>query len=201
MQDIFHLLDLSNKPLHECFKSIAAKRYVHKKPNELVSDFWKEYQNIKNPDFDSARKNMNGQFLELLIQYILCVNNILPFYKQARVAFVPNVTFDILLYTREIGAIVLSIKTSLRERYKQADLEAIALKQVHRRSRTFLLTVSEEYIGINKKIEAGEVTGLEKAINCLSTDLNNLITELKKYTFIESGVIQIVSGRKVKSSI
>lgn len=54
-------------------------------------------------------------FFELLIQYILYQNNLLPFYRQAKVIFVPNVNFDILLYTKEIGPLCLSIKTSLRE--------------------------------------------------------------------------------------
>ena len=106
--------------------------------------------------------------------------------------------FDVLLYTKEIGSIVLSIKTSLRERYKQADLEAIALKQVHRRSKTFLLTLSDEYSSINKKIEKGDVAGLEKAINCRNDDFNLFIEELKKYTFIEAGSVEIVIGNLLK---
>jgi len=36
----------------------------------------------------------------------------------------------------------LTIKTSLRERYKQADLEGLALKQVYRKSKTYLITLS-----------------------------------------------------------
>ena len=56
----------------------------------------------------------------------------------------PNINYDILLYSKVSGPICLSAKTSFRERYKQADLEAMALKNVHRISKSYLLTLSDE---------------------------------------------------------
>ncbi len=198
MSKIFEILKLGDKELHNLFKEIVSKiNYIS--PSQLISDCWTEYEKQSQSKSADSSKNRNGQFLELLVQYILCKNDILPFYKQAKVAFVPNVNFDALLYTKEIGSIVLSIKTSLRERYKQADLEAIALKQVHRRSKTFLLTLSDEYSSINKKIEKGDVAGLEKAINCRNNDFDLFIEELKKYTFIEAGSVEIVVGNLLKN--
>ncbi len=197
MSEIFEILKLGDKELHNLFKEIVNKA-TYTSPSQLISDCWAEYEKQSGKKSSGSSKNKNGQFLELLVQYILCKNDILPFYKQAKVAFVPNVNFDALLYTKEIGSIVLSIKTSLRERYKQADLEAIALKQVHRRSKTFLLTLSDEYLSINKKIEKGDVAGLEKAINCHNSDFDLFIEELKKYTFIEAGSVEIVIGNLLK---
>ena len=197
MSEIFEILKLGDKELHNLFKEIINKA-TYTSPSQLISDCWAEYEKQSGKKSSGSSKNKNGQFLELLVQYILCKNDILPFYKQAKVAFVPNVNFDALLYTKEIGSIVLSIKTSLRERYKQADLEAIALKQVHRRSKTFLLTLSDEYLSINKKIEKGDVAGLEKAINCRNSDFDLFIEELKKYTFIEAGSVEIVIGNLLK---
>lgn len=197
MSEIFEILKLGDKELHNLFKEIVGKtNYTN--PSQFIGDCWAEYEKQSGGKSADSSKNINGQFLELLVQYILCKNDILPFYKQAKVAFVPNVNFDALLYTKEIGSIVLSIKTSLRERYKQADLEAIALKQVHRRSKTFLLTLSDEYLSINKKIEKGDVAGLEKAINCRNDDFDLFIEELKKYTFIEAGSVEIVIGNLLK---
>ena len=197
MSEIFEILKLGDKELHNFFKEIINKA-TYTSPSQLISDCWTEYEKQSGKKSSGSSKNRNRQFLELLVQYILCKNDILPFYKQAKVAFVPNVNFDALLYTKEIGSIVLSIKTSLRERYKQADLEAIALKQVHRRSKTFLLTLSDEYLSINKKIEKGDVAGLEKAINCRNSDFDLFIEELKKYTFIEAGSVEIVIGNLLK---
>jgi hypothetical protein len=197
MSKIFEVLKLGDKPLHTLFKEIVSNAN-YTTPSQLINDCWSEYEKRAESKSTDSSKNRNGQFLELLVQYILCKNDVLPFYKQAKVAFVPNVNFDALLYTKEIGSIVLSIKTSLRERYKQADLEAMALKQVHRRSKTFLLTLSEEYLSINKKITKGDVAGLEKAINCRNTDFDSFIEELKKYTIVEAGGIEIVTGNLIK---
>ena len=199
MSKIFEILKLSDKELHNLFKEIIiGANYIT--PSQFISDCWAEYEKRAKSKSADSSKNRNGQFLELLVQYILCKNDILPFYKQAKVAFVPNVNFDALIYTKEIGSIVLSIKTSFRERYKQADLEAMALKQVHRRSKTFLLTLSDEYLGINRKIEKGDVAGLEKAINCRNAEFDLFIEELKRYTFIEAGSVEIVIGNLLQQA-
>jgi hypothetical protein len=76
----------------------------------------------------------------------------------AEVQFVPNAKFDLMFYTHEIGPILLSAKTSLRERYKQADLEAMALRAVYRRSKTFLVTLNEqEARNVQAKIHSGDI--------------------------------------------
>ena len=97
MNKIFEILNLADKQLHNLFKDIIIN-VNYTTPRGLIGDCWAEYEKrAENTSVDSS-KNRNGQFLELLVQYILCKNDILPFYKQAKVAFVPNVNFDILLY-------------------------------------------------------------------------------------------------------
>ena len=114
-ENLFDILKLKDKELHFLFREIifSANQDV---PSKLISHCWLEYKRKVNPRSIDSFRNRNGQFLELLVQFVLCKNNILPFYKQAKVALVPNVNFDILVYTKEIGPVVLSIKTSLRER-------------------------------------------------------------------------------------
>src|SRR2546421_9618463 len=98
-------------------------------------------------------RNDNGAIFEYLIMVCLYSKGILPFYIQAKISFVPNATYDIVLYSSANFPITLSIKTSLRERYKQADLEGLALKNVHRRVKNYLITLSaKEYEGVRKKI-------------------------------------------------
>jgi len=98
----------------------------------------------------------------------------------AKVAFVPNVIFDIMFYTRECGPICWSIKTSLRERYKQADLESIALKYVHRKSLSYLITLNEsEASSVKEKIRNGDVIGLNDVLVATSTEFDLLVSELK----------------------
>ena len=119
-------------------------------------------------------------------------------YLQAKVAFVPNVNFDAVLYSSESGPIGLSLKTSLRERYKQADLEAIALKYVHRKAENYLLTMDPaEAASVSEKIAKGEALGLNKAILTTTTAFDSFVDELKNKRFIQPGSVEIISSSSV----
>lgn len=164
---------------------------AHLKPSEYIEKYWTEY--CKLPGGNNA---LNGNVFELVIHTLLYREGILPFYVQASVAFVPNVNFDTLLYNKGIGPVSLSVKTSLRERYKQADLEAIALKYVHRKASCILLTVEKnEAMSVKEKIRSGDVIGLDRVILCTSSEMDDLITDLKKETFYEADSIKIVEGQ------
>ena len=91
-------------------------------PSEYVRYCWNNYENSGV----ERNNSLNGTIFELIIATLFVKEGILPLHLQAQVAFVPNVNFDAVLYTHETGPIGLSLKTSLRERYKQADLEAVA---------------------------------------------------------------------------
>lgn len=116
----------------------------------------------------------------------------------AKVAFVPNVIYDLMFYTAERGPICLSVKTSLRERYKQADLEAIALKYVHRKALSYLITLEErEALGVQNKIKSGDVIGLDEVIVATSPDFDHLINELKKYQFSDPPTVKVIESNQV----
>jgi len=119
---------------------------------------------------------------------------------EAEVQFVPNAHFDVLVYTKEIGPIVLSAKTSLRERYKQADLESQALRGVHRRSKTYLITLDErEAAGVARKIESGDVIALDSVVVANNSDFDRLISDLSDYTFIKAPEFSAVTrGRYIQ---
>lgn len=90
------------------------------------------------------------------------------------------------------------MKTSLRERYKQANLEAIALKYVHRKAENYLLTMNvKEAKSINEKISSGEILGTNKAILVTSTDFDEFIDELKSRTYISPVNIDIITASNV----
>jgi len=116
----------------------------------------------------------------------------------AHVAFVPNVSYDIMLYSTDRGPICLSAKTSFRERYKQADLEAIALKYVHRRSLSYLITLSEhDAQSVNEKQRLGSVIGLDSAVYALDKDFDTLIDSLKRYNFTDSPTIEVIVANQI----
>ncbi|MCS6860069.1 MAG: hypothetical protein NZT92_07105 [Abditibacteriales bacterium] len=69
---------------------------------------------------------MSGNWLEDGLLIALKEKQLTPAYGQAEFTAVPNAFNDLMLFSKEHGPIILSCKTSLRERYKQADLEAFS---------------------------------------------------------------------------
>ncbi len=163
---------------------------VYSDPVDYIRQYWQAI-----PAGSSSA--MVGNLFELIIYTLLYREQIKPFYKQAKVAFVPNVHFDALLYNQS-SPVSLSLKTSLRERYKQADLEAIALKYVHRKSKCYLLTMDPAEARVQKgKITSGEIIGLDDVIDCNTNDINNLIAYLRTQQFIPSQRIEVVEGHLI----
>ncbi|MCQ2280175.1 MAG: hypothetical protein MJZ49_05175 [Bacteroidales bacterium] len=178
------------------FESLFQKDFTEfsqMKPSEYVNMYWEAYQKR-----ETNNQNINGKIFEYIISTLLYNEKLLPLYIQAQVAFVPNVDFDALLYCDEVGPIALSMKTSLRERYKQADLEAIALKYVHRRAKSYLLTMSEsEAVNVKEKIKSGDVIGLDDIVVCSTSEIDDFISSLKKYDFKEAGEISIIKSTQI----
>jgi len=157
---------------------------------EFIDELWSRYNSIT--------PSLNGKIFEGLLATVFYRSGILPFYVEAKLAFVPNVSFDFVAYSKEYGPIVLSAKTSLRERYKQADLEGMMLRQVHRRSKSYLITLNEkEARTVNDKIETGLVLGLDDVVIANSEGMDTLICGLKKLEYYEPEKIDILSGNRV----
>ena len=173
----------------------------YNKPSDYVNIFWQKYKTISD-----TNSNLNGKIFEYILATLCIRENILPLYMSASVAFVPNVIYDLMFYSAERGPICLSVKTSLRERYKQADLEAIALKYVHRKALNYLITLEEkEAKGVKEKIKTGDVIGLDDVIVATTSEFDMLIANLKKIRFEKPPTIeaiksnQIVTFEKVKA--
>ena len=177
------------------FGSLSFEDVQYSSPQEYIRQYWDAFLStgIKS-------NTINGNFFELIIHTLLYREGLLPFYTQAIVAFVPNVKFDTILYTPS-RPISLSLKTSLRERYKQADLEAIALQHVHRRAESYLLTLDPNEAELCKaKIKSGAIIGLNKIVDCNTTDIDILIAELHQIK-LELSIapnIAVVTGNIVK---
>jgi hypothetical protein len=167
------------------FRAIKAKS-----PSEYVSIFWKKYESrkIKN-------KDLNGKIFEYLLATVFVREGLVPFFLNAKVAFVPNVNFDLMFYTSDRGPVCISAKTSLRERYKQADLEAIALKYVHRKALSFLVTLDDDAaLKVKQKIKSGDVIGLEDVVVARSTEFDDLISDLRNFTLCKPKTVAIVTS-------
>lgn len=162
-------------------------------PSEYIQKYWNAY--VIHPE---RNNNLNGKVFEYILATLCVREGILPIYMSAKVAFVPNVIYDIMFYTTERGPICWSVKTSLRERYKQADLEAIALKYVHRKALCYLITLEEnEANGVKVKIKSGDVIGLDNVIVATNEEFNKLISELKEYDFSEPPTVKVIDSNQI----
>lgn len=185
--------NIAEKIFEDLFPSFFEVEY--KKPSEYVSKYWNAYEIIPEA---KRNKNLNGRMFEYILATLFVRENILPLYLSAKVAFVPNVIYDLMFYTFERGPICISAKTSLRERYKQADLEAIALKYVHRKSLSYLVTIKEtEAAGVKKKIENGDVIGLDDVIVATKNEFNDFINALKSHVFSKPPVVEVIKSKQI----
>lgn len=165
----------------------------YKTPSDYVSIYWNKYLSTPN-----RNSNLNGKVFEYILATLCIREKILPLYMSAKVAFVPNVIYDLMFYTTERGPICWSVKTSLRERYKQADLESIALKYVHRKALSYLITLEEnEAKSVKTKIKTGDVIGLDDVIVATSNEFDTLVKELKEFQFEEPPTVKVIESNQV----
>lgn len=162
-------------------------------PSEYVKIYWDAYSKV--PDMNS---NLNGKIFEYILATLCVREGILPLYLSAKVAFVPNVIYDLMFYSAERGPICWSVKTSLRERYKQADLESIALKYVHRKALSYLITLEKnEAKGVKAKIKTGDVIGLDDVIVATEPEFDILVAELKAFKFEKPPTVEVISSNQI----
>lgn len=185
-----------NNIAESVFDSLAQNFFdvQYSKPSEYISYYWDIYLNHPN-----RNNNLNGKIFEYILATLFVRENMLPLYLSAKVAFVPNVIYDLMFYTTENTPICFSAKTSLRERYKQADLEAIALKYVHRKAKNFLVTLDEgEATSVRRKIRSGDVIGLDNVVVATNTEFDELIISLKEdFTFSEAPTVNVIRSTQI----
>jgi hypothetical protein len=63
----------------------------YQKPSDYISTYWEAFQ--KHP---KGNNNLNGKIFEYILATLCVRENILPLYMSAKVAFVPNVIYDLM---------------------------------------------------------------------------------------------------------
>ena len=176
-----------NGVIQEVVKKLILQTPIQKqwKPSEFISVYWEEYKkNFPN------NNSVNGGVFEQLLILSLLREGISPIYTQAQLAFVPNVNLDIVLYNRKTP-VTISAKTTLRERWKQADLEAMATKYVHREAKCYVLTLSEKEVSSRRK-EENSYMGIDAFILANTNEYDKLIEKLKEIKISESESVKII---------
>ena len=172
-------------------------------PSMYIKKLWESYE--KNIPKNKKNNALNGYIFEAIVITALIKEDITPFYVQTNLEFVPNVNYDIILFPRnekgkvDVSApVVLSLKTSLRERYKQADLEGLDLKDVYKRGLSYLITLDDEseITLANEKISKNDIRGLDGFLNATSEEFDNLVKHLKESTVSVPPPIQVIKDAK-----
>jgi hypothetical protein len=203
MNNLLYRINLARSPRTDAaciFEGLFGEKTFleieYSRPSEYVEKYWTQYKSG-----EKQKRNVNGKIFEYIIATLFIRENIMPFYLQAKVAFVPNAIFDNIIYCKQFGPIAFSMKTTLRERYKQADLEGVSLKYVHRKAQCYLLTLDEsERNRVSRKIKDGEVIGLDEAILCTSKEFDDMIERIKSYDLSLAGNVDVISSNQIISN-
>ena len=143
--------------------------------------------------------SMGGSWLEWATLIALKHKGLVPAYWQAEFVAVPNNFNDVTLWTKEHGPVIISCKTSLRERYKQADLEAVALRAHFTTGKFFLLTLDADKKHLartRRKIAEKELMALQAIY--AEDNVEDLFTFLKTLTLTEPDTTILRSGKMVR---
>uniref|UniRef100_UPI00037DEEB1 hypothetical protein n=1 Tax=Poinsettia branch-inducing phytoplasma TaxID=138647 RepID=UPI00037DEEB1 len=131
-----------------------------------------------------------NEYLILLYLNNKGINNL---YPQVNLFFIPDIKFDLVLFTQKKRIIAFNFKTCLRDRYKQTMVEGQQLKKLDTRFEFYLLTNNEtETQRINNKIKQGKIPGINQVINLFSNSANDFLQNLITIKFIPFSNINII---------
>jgi hypothetical protein len=161
--------------LHDATNADSASRFMR--------GAWSEYeQYVKRLAASEGRgadsyKSLNGGVFQALVEAALLGRGVRPFYSQARMNFIAVAIYDIVVYTQERGPVNLSLKTTIRERWKQADLEGAALKNVYKRSRVYVVNNSPAETEVRRR-DLHNCISIDDFIVCSDVGFDQLIQDL-----------------------
>lgn len=136
---------------------------------------------------------LRGSIFEYLIMCVFFRNDINPFFYQVNLNFVHNVTFDLVLFDTNKKPIIISLKTSGKDAYKQVELEFYAAKQVHKNCRTIYVTYEDDAVRfIERKKELSEIHSIDEIYSTQDKDFDKLIKDLSSRDYIDPQKINYV---------
>ncbi|MBS2126418.1 hypothetical protein J8J04_01805 ['Fragaria x ananassa' phyllody phytoplasma] len=171
--------------------NLAINEYMtinHQRLNDYFEDHYINSQ---------TQKVIRGKINEYLILLYLRNQGITNLHPQAYLFFIPDIKFDLVLFTQTKRIIAFNFKTCLRERYKQAMAEGQQLKKLDTRFEFYLLTNNEtETQRLNDKIQQGKIQGINQIINVFSASANHFFQNLLTNKFIPFANINLIKNQK-----
>lgn len=159
-------------------------------PSEFVKICWSWYK-----ENYASNNSINGTMLENIIELALRRAGVEEIFTQVELSFVPFAIFDIMLF-EDGRPLALPVKTTIRERWKQADMEAQLLKQVHRNAECILLTISEDEVNARRN-DTEQTLGIDRFVLADTPEFDELVELLLTKTFIDPGVVPVITKSKV----
>lgn len=127
---------------------------------------------------------LNGDIFEGLFASAMLGSGLCSFIMSAEYSVLPYSKVDMVVYTQKSGPVMLSLKSSLRERWKQSDLEFHVAKRFNRGIIAAIATMDGD--GIRHPtglLNEGKLLGLDRIVDCnLPSQVDSLfrlISDLK----------------------
>lgn len=153
-------------------------------PSSFMADVWEKTNAENRP------AGTRGQTLLLGLVALFIRESIGPFYVSCGVRGIPTHTWDLVL-PHENGAVTaISSNVTLKERWKVENLAAWGLKREHEMSRAFVVVRNnQEAENLRRLIVTKKAEFIDSCVQACSTDLDQLITDLKGFRYVERNSI------------
>lgn len=169
----------------EFYKKLIEDLQVRDLPHNTFLDIWNAYEKSR-----SKTNNQRGKMFEFAVCETLINHGVKNLYYQCVLWSMPNDKLDICGWTSEEYPIIISCKTSVRERWKQADLEGRTLKGIFPKTRSYMLMENEkESTRLQQKINNHEVLGIDRVFNARTSDFDKLVKLLCKADLVKPTAI------------
>ena len=155
-------------------------------PFHFFNHFWKQYEKSRekfkkinltlSKVLDQSFRSINGSAFETIIGFLLIREKVNIISMDEYIKNVKYVKPDFIINSK-ISNFFLSLKTSVRDRWKQADYEALKYKIVYPKSKCVLIVNNEkDSLDIRGKIDQ---RCIDEVTLANSIELNKLIDRLK----------------------
>ena len=147
--------------------------------------------------------NRNGDIFEALFLAGLIASGVRHILLGVSYSALPYSSIDAVIYTRNSGVVMISLKSSLRERWKQNDLEFGVVK--HTQPRAFCALATMDSKGCRHPIgllEEGKLLGLDLVVDCnLPSNMESLIDSIAQREPVEAYSDDLLGLTKFKAYI
>lgn len=162
------------------FKEDDFKNFEYNKPTEFINHFWDLFEDFKKNYLSQNNKPINnsfpGQAYGIILTYLFDREDIQIKFMDEKID-IKNIKPDFLFINGD-NHLFLSVKTSGRERWKQAELEATIYKETYPNSNCVLLMHHKVEVEARQK-DVPDLK-LDSIIYSGSEKFNDLINSIKQ---------------------